>query len=625
MGKIIQFDNIIDQFNNLKNYGKNENILFSNKENNIVSFTKDSIQDKEFYCEDEFGNKLYRIDNPRNMTDINVIPNNVKTISSYWISTGEKIETIRTFVPTYNEPIYKVGLISDVHYNDTDNSDENPDTYNDDNSEYSEDLKNAMAFFEDNGVDFVSCSGDISTDSSDHLRNYRRCIDTYAPNVSVFTCSGNHDTKPKFKYRDLWLDIMAIDRNNEYEIVRFNDYEEYSKDLGDGNYDNYAKDEQGTSFYFKKYYSETEFDVYIYLNLEYGHNHRDNYWTHDPRILRQDELLVHTEVGQDDYHMYDPNTLRELERILDENYDHRCFIFTHIMFKNGAGTYHSTDLYNYYNDHRDVMRGDQGEFCEQLMNRYPKTYWFSGHSHYKWHWHLYDKTMNVKRMDSGAYTIHIPSLARPLNVSKWYNVALRDSEAGIMEVYKDYVIINGYVLKEENNYYINELKAELNNYPEENINNYVNASDITGDNNYFSVLNLNDNFIELNFYGQPTDIRLNLNGINSTNYKSYIPVFIFDFVEITNDYGEIITEAVKNEHKIGIRDNTTDTNEWDYYFESRNIYTMYEYGVLLKLSSLSSFVGQNIKVIFRARYGLLKTGYKNERYVLATYKLKRED
>ena len=463
MGKVYKFNSYSQQLEAVKNFDYencgHEHVIFGNKQNNKVSFSTDLAKNREYVYDGENFNEddYVHLDSIDSINEFNVMPKNVDKIEIKTKNHNKKIKTIKYDEYPTEEPLYSVGLVSDVHYNDTD-KDEDPDTITEDGSEYTEDLKNALSFFESEGVNFVSCAGDISSDASDHLKNYKRCINKYAPNVSVFTCSGNHDTKPKFKYHSIWLDVMAINRNNEYEIHRFDDGEEYSKDLGDGEYDNFANDDFGTSFWFKKYYNinnsdnlnEDNFDVYIYLNLEYGHNDRNNYNTHGPRKLLEDELLVHDTVGADDYHLYHPGTLRYFANLLEEFKDHRCFIFTHIMFGDLAGSYHygnGKPYYDYYRTHTDVMKGDQGEFCRNLFERYPNNYWFCGHSHYKWIWQTEEKYINVAH--SGSYSIHLPSLARPLPLGiKGYAVAPLDAEGAIMEVYRDYVIIKGYVFKE---------------------------------------------------------------------------------------------------------------------------------------------------------------------------------
>ena len=345
---------------------------------------------------------------------------------------GEKKEVTGTLV-----------IADDVEIN-SDNVN-TPDTYTDDGAEYSDDLKNALQYFYDNNVDFISCSGDITTDYRRHFRNYKLCVDTYGNGQAIYTCVGNHDTKPKDRAKEEWKGIDSINAN--YDIHR-------------------VDDKDGTSFYFVKELDNDKKDVYIYLNLSYGYYDEldenateedysnTSYNTHYPRLLNDDELLVKTpeEIEWDDFHLYSPDTLRWLADVLEEYKDDRCFIFTHLMFNGKAGSYHGHEgYYDYFSNHADVIRGDQGIFLEDLLNKYDNNYWFSGHSHYKWLWEKYDHTINVTKSNN-SWNIHIPSLSRPLPIKIYgYQNAPQDAEGAIMEVYNDYVV-NEILNKFKNSY-----------------------------------------------------------------------------------------------------------------------------------------------------------------------------
>ena len=128
------------------------------------------------------------------------------------------------------------------------------------------------------------------------------------------------------------------------------------------------------------------------------------------------------------------------------------------MFNEYTGSYHGEDgYYKYYENHSDVLKGDQGDFLKQLANKYSNNYWFSGHSHYKWIWEKYDHDINVCK-STNSYHIHIPSLSRPLpsGIVNYYS-SVKASEGGIIEIYEDYIVIKGIVFKDEkDNNYINK-------------------------------------------------------------------------------------------------------------------------------------------------------------------------
>lgn len=645
------FDTEYEQKDFLKCVNKENDypLLLLNKENNHIYVSSDGTLEKTI----KYNNENYlNFDKNDINNEFHIIPNDINNliISDVYTNEQEIINIPRKYNRSYNQyPLYKVGLMSDVHYNDTD-TDTDPDTnITNDGAEYSEDLRNALQFFINQNVDFVACSGDISSDWSDHIKNYGRCITKYFSNIPIFTCSGNHDTKPKYKYHDVWQSISALNANN-YNIVYFKDYEQYSYKVN-GEYDNFYTNEngEGTSFYIKKYYNDT-FDVYIYLNVEYGWNDRDNYPTHNCRLLTQEELLVHSEVDEvNDLHLYHPQTLECLAEILEEFKDHRCFIFTHLMLPDKAGNFHTnntsnnTQYYDYadYNKHADVLRGDQGEFIRNLMETYDNNYWFCGHSHYKWDWEKYDHNINITKTGN-SYNIHLPSLSRPLPLEiTSYQTAPKDSEAGIMEVYKDYVIIKGVVMKEEyNNLDINKLLRE---YPDENMV-YATPSMFTVINNQSNVQQLEDNYIQIN-YNFDSSINSNMNNIylnndtiiNASNFGNYMPVLRFEDIKVwkgdsteydsTND----ITYEILNENKVGFRDHTTNDNYF-YYLKSNHIYTLNNYaieysnyggvvGIVFKTSGDSIYKTEKLHFRFKLKLGYVHIGYINKFLPIACFKL----
>ena len=639
----------------------NENdkpLLIVNKETNNLYFAKDGILNRKF----EYDNDNYlEFDKLYKHPDFFVIPNGVNKLKVTELENNvvKFIDIPSNYDKINQEPLYKVGLMSDVHYNDAD-TDMDPDTnITEDGAEYSEDLKNALQFFTDQNVDFVSCSGDISTDVPEHIQNYQLCINKYFSNLPVFTCSGNHDTRPKYTNHDLWQATSALNANN-YEVTYFKDYEQYYyKDPETGEEDNCHTSEngEGTSFYIKKYYDDT-FDVYIYLNVEYGWNNPNSYDTHNCRGLYEDEYILDEgemiyEFLEDDKHLYHKQTLICLSNILEEFKDHRCFIFTHLMLSDKAGNFHVNSTSNYESyypyaydyveeryRHADVLRGNQGKFIKSLMEKYDNNYWFCGHSHYKWVWEKYDHNINVTKTGN-SYNIHLPSLSRPLPVEIFgYQNAPKDSEGGIMEVYKDYVVIKGVVMKEENNEY--DLNTIIQNYPEENLV-YATPEMFTVINNESSVEQLEDNYIQINYvFNQEIDsnanniyLHDNNSNVNASNFGNYIPVLRFEDISIwfdemdENDLIENITEDILNERKVGFRDHTTDDNYF-YYISSNHIYTLDNYaleyangvlGIVFKTSRDSLYQDKHLHFKFKLKIGYAHVGYINKFLPIACFKL----
>ena len=651
-------DTYAEQLETLKYVNKGGDLLLLvNRQTKDINFNSDGTEGRFFKYADKDKKDLenYKQFEPNYTNkEFYVIPKEVEYINVYNIWNNELIESIPVKESNHNkkEPLYKIGLMSDVHYNDTDN-DNDPDTHVDDGAEYSEDLINALKTFNENNVDFISCSGDISTDDERHLRNYKLCVNKYAAELPIFTCSGNHDTILKYRNHELWKEISAINPNNSYEIVYFKDYEQFYDSNTDNNY---ATEDSGngTSFYIKKYYNNT-FDVFIYLNVEYGWNNPNSYGTHNCRKLNQDELLIHTEINyQHDYHLYHPQTLQCLSEILEEFKDHRCFIFTHLMLPDKAGNYHKDNnymtneeaYYPYanYNQHADVLRGDQGDYIRKLMEDYPNNIWFCGHSHYKWNWEKYDHDINVTRTNK-SYNVHLPSLSRPLPLEIYgYKNAPKDSEGAIMEVYDKYIIIKGMVMKDNTEFD----PRIISQYPHDQLDDITAEMFTYNENNpYIHIENLDNNTVQLDVKLYSTgnnndnNIYLNNGQVDSSNFGNYIPVLRFEDVKIWHDdlFNDLdpnsenyeaeksilidnFTYEVMEEHNIGFRDNTTDPDEWNYYFENDHIYTTYAQGIIFKISSQSRFKNLSLHIQLQGKIGFIHEGYMNKYLPIAIFKLK---
>ena len=635
------FDTYKEQLDMLKiyNYGEDNYSLYlsSNRQNKEIKTSEDCVTDNmKIYYADKDHNALSEylpLDHNYEHPEFFVFPKEAVYLDYFNTGTNNLIRSKEIKNKIEQEPIYRIGLMSDVHYNDYDTSDQDPDTGSDDGAEYSEDLINALTYFKSQNVDFIACSGDISTDDPAHISNYKYCCDKYAPETSIFTCSGNHDTKPKYISHDLWNSISAIDRNNEYDIHYFDDNEPYNgKDESDGN-------TKGTSFYFKKYYNnktDNFYDIFIFLNVEYGWNNPDNYHTHDADLLSDEDLLVHTEVDTyNDLHLYHPKTLQCLADILEENKGHRCFIFTHLMLPDKAGNYHNWNnlmtnndsYYPYanYGYHSDVLRGDQGEFIENLMKKYPNNFWFCGHSHYKWLWEKYDHNINVTKTGD-SYNVHIPSLSRPLPIEiRSYHNAPKDSEAGILEIYNNYVVLKGVVMKEESDM-IDTGTDQIVEYPDELLTPITEDMFSWYEGNPNVSISQEDDTIILNvkyYQGNNNDennIYLNNGVLNARNFGNYIPVLRFSYLQILNSNGEDITESIQEEAKVGFRDHTS-SSDYLYYFESNHIYTTYAKGLVLKIGSDSSFKNETLTIKMKAKLGFIHEGYKNKFLPIALFKM----
>lgn len=352
--------------------------------------------------------------------------------------------------------LYTVGLMSDVHYNDTcqDHSEHIDNAYDNAYNPY-EDLENVLKYYNTNNVNFIACAGDISTDSIQHVEAFNRRVTELTPNIPVYTCKGNHDNKASYDKNTEWLQY-TMPSNSLYNIIYFTS--------GDK-----------TSFY----YTTPNDDVYIYLNLDYNDNSNTSTKVLEDNVSSQ---------------YYNPQVLEEFQNILDINRNKRCFIFTHLFFPNKTGNINYD--YTINRSHNYWLSGYQFALLNEMNNYYKNTIWFSGHSHYQWLWEKDSARVNICNWDilndnynyndyanfarninnaydenlhtdviKTAWNVHLPSTCRPLKPHITdYSKAIADpgAEGAIMEVYENHVNIVPLVFADENSKIINTQTKQIN-------------------------------------------------------------------------------------------------------------------------------------------------------------------
>lgn len=390
------------------------------------------------------------------LIDKNVVPYAADAIGVY-NSNNEYIGKllVSKCKPVYDERLYRVGLMSDTHYKDNDD-DSDPSSYIDDGSQYANDFINALQIFDNKeDVEFCCVAGDITSDNIWHAINFRYQLDMYASNTPVYSCKGNHDNAASYNNNEEWVRCVS--------------------EFDDGKEKIYSPYGDGTSFYFIKTLSNGKKDVYIFLNVDYNNSSSKASDTDTDSNISDEER---------DHQYYNPDVLNWFSDLL-ETYKHdRCFVFTHLFFRQKAGNNHNYDYYRYYSNGRSRkynLRGHQFLFLNELNNKYKNSIWFSGHTHYCWYWQKYDNIINVCNHDSyfiegsdengigvgnmvigdykceSAYNVHLPSLVKPLQLSSGYSTDNERSEGAIMDVYNDYVDIRGIVFKtSDSDEYINK-------------------------------------------------------------------------------------------------------------------------------------------------------------------------
>lgn len=389
----------------------------------------------------------------------------------------------------FGERKYRVGLMSDVHYNDS-TIDNDLGTFDYDGSEYETDLPNALSLYQNKeDVEFICASGDLSSNYIVHVLNFKKALDTYSPTTNFYSCFGNHDFAS--------VKNESIPENELYDTTNMNSIDVWNNILtpDDSKYKIHYQDETTqlgkSSYWFEVPIKDTnKSDIYIFLSVNY-----DNNDSTASKILTNEspniqELIDYVGFMPSKYNLqlYDNLTLIWLKNLLEQFSNKRVFIFTHLFLVHKAGSNNIDNGYYHYGGIGDRWRmqensaycpcGIQFEFLNKLNNEYKNTIWITGHSHTKWNWQTIDPNVNINNNEYNIYrpddndfvddmqylrksntpisksgfNIHLPSTCRPLKMSSYYDVAGEDSEGAIMDIYEDYVDIRGVIFKDSNEY-----------------------------------------------------------------------------------------------------------------------------------------------------------------------------
>lgn len=133
-----------------------------------------------------------------------------------------------------------------------------------------------------------------------------------------------------------------------------------------------------------------------------------------------------------------------LSETLSANSDKRCFVFVHPVWNDDSG-----DANGVYANHSGLggtllSSWSKGTALKKLLQQYPKVVLFHGHTHIKFEEQTKDKALNYTDRN-GFHSVHIPSLSRPRDIiNNALAYAERESQGYIMDVYADYIVLNGW-------------------------------------------------------------------------------------------------------------------------------------------------------------------------------------
>ena len=333
-----------------------------------------------------------------NFTDLiknNVAPYSASKIGVY-ASDGSRVGEIPlgSFKPNYGERLYRFGLLSDVH-NEESQSTEN-----------TQDFINALTELNNKeSIEFICITGDLTQYSHSNgniateMTLYQNNLNAARVNKPVYVTTGNHDCPGS----------TDVDYTTFYQKAGLSDIAPSS-----GATASYEVTKTHTTSG-----GVTVTDHFLFLTM------------------RRYEFTSST--------YYDAD-ITWLGNKLEAYKNDRCFVFTHMFFPDYAG-----NLNRIYPS-GNWLSGAQLTSLKNLIDSYPRTYWFSGHSHWKWYLQKYQDKANIyPTSNSGRTTgwaVHIPSCASPIDSDGTSRVSMPlQSEGGVVDVYEDYVDIRGIEFK----------------------------------------------------------------------------------------------------------------------------------------------------------------------------------
>lgn len=318
------------------------------------------------------------------------VPENTAPVGTQKIgvydSTGKKVYNIPLgrLKPSSASKKYSFCALADIHL-----------TYDTANA----DFQRALTYAESN-CDFTVVAGDltstgsISEGATDEMALYKSIVDTYASTKPVYAISGNHETSYGVYVTD--------DRIQPY--------------TGNGLYYSFTKGN----------------DVFIMLGY-YGAYHEGAGGWRPSEMLSAEELQWFYET-------------------LEENRNKRCFVVTHVLpHEHEVGNPNNLFIDRapiwYTETSGGTYDNGMGKVLISLLRHYKNTVLFHGHSHTRLSLQELAKTANYSSA-WGYRSIHIPSLAAPRDPNEGTgNKLLKDlyaeSEGYIVDVYDDYIILNG--------------------------------------------------------------------------------------------------------------------------------------------------------------------------------------
>lgn len=248
----------------------------------------------------------------------------------------------------FDSRLYRVGLMSDIHYEDDDVSDHgaSPSSHPDSANQAIRDIEQVMTFYQNKeNVNFVCCSGDVTTDSIKHLLNFKAMTIQKMPTTPFYSCFGNHDFKATsadespitdeqyLAYENLGLNLAGKNRLQIWNSILLPQNPEFTI-----HYQNPSTEYGKTSYWFEVPTINGKSDIYAFLSVNYLHEGYRNTATIDYVQISSDDITIDTS----------KSGYNDQQRILSSTSEYNVVLkFTNIS-QRFKYDYHVVENYSHY-------------------------------------------------------------------------------------------------------------------------------------------------------------------------------------------------------------------------------------------------------------------------------------
>lgn len=154
-----------------------------------------------------------------------------------------------------------------------------------------------------------------------------------------------------------------------------------------------------------------------------------------------EDVFIMCGVARNDSTQFTQEELQWLYETLEANRNKRCFLFCHPMIIGYSGD--PTSIYPF-----NMIRDTYGQVFISLLQHYKNTIYFHGHSHILFESQKYTQSNNIPNciIDKhlGIYSVHIPSLAIPIDITSGYRAVQSEQSQGyVIDVYDNEILLKG--------------------------------------------------------------------------------------------------------------------------------------------------------------------------------------